>query len=454
MSAKLVALAGPLAGQSFSLPPLLITIGADPFSDITWVDPKLAYQHARITWQDGDHVLVDLSANHGISLNRRRVRAPRVLQSGDVIRIGASCFRYVGRDEMSAATEGDVSRRAKRSVPRRELHAPRLPPLSLVMPLVAVALVSLILLARWAMQGAASTGAPPGGPTPTINTAPTGTATPEMISPPTPPATSSPAPQAREYPAPDLVSPADGDSGSRMGLRWAWPGALREDEWFSVWIWREDESPHSLVWIKEPEYEVGESIGAGHFSWQVIVVQGAIQGSWQRDLSMPSEARRFTLLALTPTPTPSSTPTHTPTVTPSLTATVTPTPEPLARIMITGRVYDGRGGPSAALANATLRIYLGEHRTTVNSNALGQFVAEFGLSGRGGQQQIELLASLPGFEPGIVRATLDGYAPGVTAQVNLDVALYPQATPTSTWLPPTATPPLEKTATPTRTVAP
>ena len=457
MSAKLDALAGPLAGQSFSLPPVLTTIGADPFSHITWDDPKLAPQHTRITWQGGCHVLADLAISHGTAINGRRVRAPRTLQSGDEIRIGQSLFRYVSPgQEQAVATPADAPLQAKRHASRKELRAPRLPPLPLVLALVTIALASVALLIRWALPDAVPTGSPSETATPAINSAPTGAATPEPNATFTPLVTPMPASEPRAYPVPVPISPADSASGAQALLQWSWRGTLGTDEWYSVWLWREDEEPHSLAWTKETRYEIGESIGAGRFSWQVTVVQGAIQGNWQRDLSAPSEARRFTLLPLTPTRTPSRTATHTATATPSPTVTITPTPEPMARIMVAGRVYDARGDPSTPLANVSLRIYLGGHRATASTNALGQYVVEFSLSGRGGHQQIELLASLPGFEPGVGNASLSGYAPGMTEQVNLDLELYPQATSTPTWIPPTATPSPWPTPTldPTATHAP
>ena len=456
MSAKLDALAGPLAGQSFSLPPVLTTIGADPFSHITWDDPKLAPQHTRITWHGGRHVMTDLATSYGTAINGQRVRAPRTLQSGDEIRIGQSLFRYVSPGQSLAAPATDAHIKAKRHASRKELRAPRLPPLPLVWTLVAIALASVALLIRWALPDTALIGSPSGMTTPVTNSAPTGMAMLEPNATFTPPVAPILASEPRAYPVPVPISPADSASGAQALLQWSWRGTLGNDEWYSVWLWREDEDPHSLAWTKEARYKIGESIGAGRYSWQVTVVQGAIQGNWQRDLSAPSEVRRFTLLPLTPTRTPSRTATHTATATPSPTVTVTPTPEPLARIMVAGRVYDARSGPSAPLANVGLRIYLGGHRATASTNALGQYVVEFSLSGRGGQQQIELLASLPGFEPGVGNASLSGYAPGMTEQVNLDLELYPQATSTPTWIPPTATPSPWPTPTldPTATHAP
>ncbi|NLS79954.1 MAG: hypothetical protein GXY76_22160, partial [Chloroflexi bacterium] len=181
-------------------------------------------------------------------------------------------------------------------------------------------------------------------------------------------------------------------------------------------------------------------LASGTYGWQVVVVQGVMQGQHQRDLSAPSEVRQFSILSRTATLTPRPTSTHTPTPSVTSTATATQTPEPVVLMIITGRVYDARLGPASPLPGAEVRVYLAEHRAIVRSDAAGQYRAEFRLRGQISGQRLDLLVAMPGYDPGAEHVLLGSYPPASTQTLLADVALVRSATPTATWLPPTATP--------------
>lgn len=440
MSYKLVALAGPLKSQTFVLPRVATTIGADPMSDITWPDPQLASHHAIIRWE-GDHFsLTDLHGASDTFLNGEAIRRATALNHGDQIRIGASTFLYIAIPQAQSGIhygKGAGTQNKTEPAPQRER------PLRLMLIVLLIAVAILAAFAIWVLPGLWDYLLPSAAPTHTPP--PTGTATRPIMDRPTATLT----PRSQYYPVPQLISPPQDAANSAFELQWSWQGALRVDEWYSVWVWQEGTSPRSVAWTKEPRYEVTQRLGAGVYNWQVVVVQGMTQGNWQRDLSAPSAVRRFTLQGYTPTVTTSYTPTPSMTPTATATPTVTQTPLPISQVIITGLVYDGQLGQAAGIVNAEVRIYLGSDRQTVYTDLRGMYRADFRLPGSGSNVPIDVLIVAAGYDPASEKAMLNSYEPGVVQQINLTTELFRSPTQTATWLPPTATwTPMATTVTP------
>lgn len=439
MGFKLVVLTGPLAGQRFVLPPVLTTIGADPLSHITWTDERLALDHAEIRWEGGRHVLADLGSASGTFVNGRRIMSPRPLQPGDEIWIGECVFSYTTTParpgEGMPPIGSDVAAR-----PRRPLLA--MLGVTLLAASVLVAFALVILPRLWETLLPATPAALPAAlPSPQAASLLSVTPTPALPA-------RTPEAQPKRYPVPALLGPEDGATGTHLTLQWSWPGALAADEWYAVRAWRQEETPQSLAWTKSPRYEAGSDLPPGVYRWQVVVVQGLAPGSWQRDLSAPSEIRRFTLLAPTamPTLTPTATPTGTPT--PTDTPTATPTPFPWTRVLVSGKAYNAAQGIAATLADVEVRAHLAGQRLVAHSDGAGIYRLEFRLRGALGETRLDLVAMAAGFDPGLDYAVLGPLALGATQQVYRDLGLFPAFTPTATWIRPTTTASPSATRTP------
>jgi uncharacterized protein YraI len=100
------------------------------------------------------------------------------------------------------------------------------------------------------------------------------------------------------YPAPILLAPEDGASfAGWVSLKWQWDRPLREDEYFSVRVWREGElEPCFHAQVQGLEYfgTLGYCAHGGHY-WAVALVRRISEGpppEWV-DISEVSEARWF-----------------------------------------------------------------------------------------------------------------------------------------------------------------
>jgi len=87
--------------------------------------------------------------------------------------------------------------------------------------------------------------------------------------------TATPSPTKPQYPLPELRAPLSNEklAGQEAVLRWVWAGALGEDEYFDVRLWREGTPPKSIAWTKERTY-TEHSLPSGWYSWTVVVVRG------------------------------------------------------------------------------------------------------------------------------------------------------------------------------------
>ena len=79
----------PAAGQRFAVSGTL-SIGRAAGCEITLDDTFISQVHARVTNGPSGVVVEDLGSTNGTYLNRKKVTAPVVVQSGDVIQVGST----------------------------------------------------------------------------------------------------------------------------------------------------------------------------------------------------------------------------------------------------------------------------------------------------------------------------------------------------------------------------
>lgn len=112
MPPRLVAIAGPLAGQTFALGAAALTLGRDRGCAVHLRDLAVSRQHCLVEAADGRFRLRDLESRHGTFVNGVPVRE-RALEEGDLITLGASAFLFQTADESSGTgapvvlTDGD-----------------------------------------------------------------------------------------------------------------------------------------------------------------------------------------------------------------------------------------------------------------------------------------------------------------------------------------------------------
>jgi len=80
---------GPAAGQRFAVSGTL-SIGRAAGCEITLDDTFISQVHARVTRGQSGVVIEDLGSTNGTYLNRKKVTAPVVVQTGDVIQVGST----------------------------------------------------------------------------------------------------------------------------------------------------------------------------------------------------------------------------------------------------------------------------------------------------------------------------------------------------------------------------
>jgi hypothetical protein len=79
-------------GQVFPLTQMPVTFGRHADNSVVLGDPQVSRHHARIDWQAGAYLLLDLDSANGTFVNERRLRAPHPLRHGDVVRLGNTVF--------------------------------------------------------------------------------------------------------------------------------------------------------------------------------------------------------------------------------------------------------------------------------------------------------------------------------------------------------------------------
>jgi Nif-specific regulatory protein len=98
MEPRLVAIAGPLKGTTISLMEMETVIGRDPNTRVAINDPLVSRRHCSITNLSGQIQLADLDSLNGTFVNEKPTRE-KILEHGDRIRVGATQFVFLVRDE-------------------------------------------------------------------------------------------------------------------------------------------------------------------------------------------------------------------------------------------------------------------------------------------------------------------------------------------------------------------
>lgn len=91
--ASLVLMEGGRPATTYRLHTRTVTIGRLPECDVVVEDAGASRRHARISLEDGDHVLTDLGSTNGTLVNDQVVRE-HVLADGDRITIGSTVLEF------------------------------------------------------------------------------------------------------------------------------------------------------------------------------------------------------------------------------------------------------------------------------------------------------------------------------------------------------------------------
>ena len=93
ITARLVAVNGPLSGRTFYLDEPVVSIGRLGSNDVCLEDPFVSRHHCVIRNKDGEYLIEDLNSANGTYLNGERVNAGS-LKEGCLIAIGTSRFLF------------------------------------------------------------------------------------------------------------------------------------------------------------------------------------------------------------------------------------------------------------------------------------------------------------------------------------------------------------------------
>src|SRR6267142_5066024 len=104
---RLVAIDGPLSGQTFYLDEPVVSIGRLGSNDICLEDPFVSRHHCVIISEGDECLIEDLNSANGTYLNSERVNAGS-LKEGSLIEIGASRFLFTLRDPEESITLGQT----------------------------------------------------------------------------------------------------------------------------------------------------------------------------------------------------------------------------------------------------------------------------------------------------------------------------------------------------------
>jgi serine/threonine protein kinase len=110
MAKKLLVLAGPDEGRSFTLGGDVLLLGRSRATDTHLIDPHVSRVHCQVVPENGKHVLVDFDSAGGTFVNGKQVNR-HVLKAGDLIRIGTTHMQFV---EEQAATPTAAAVKAPR----------------------------------------------------------------------------------------------------------------------------------------------------------------------------------------------------------------------------------------------------------------------------------------------------------------------------------------------------
>ena len=99
---RLVAIAGEIRGQTYTIGPTPATLGRDENAEVPLTDSRVSRQHARITPLEDTWLIEDLGSRNGTRLNGQPLTRTERLQFGDKIELGWTAFifnRYDPLDE-------------------------------------------------------------------------------------------------------------------------------------------------------------------------------------------------------------------------------------------------------------------------------------------------------------------------------------------------------------------
>jgi pSer/pThr/pTyr-binding forkhead associated (FHA) protein len=105
ITARLVAVNGPLSGQTFYLDEPVVSIGRLGSNDICLEDPFVSRHHCVIRNEGDEYLIKDLTSANGTYLNGERVNAG-ALKEGSLIQIGTSLFLFKLQNPEESITLG------------------------------------------------------------------------------------------------------------------------------------------------------------------------------------------------------------------------------------------------------------------------------------------------------------------------------------------------------------
>src|SRR5258708_10835991 len=109
MAKKLIVLAGPDEGRVFELGGEVVLLGRSRATDTHLTDPHVSRVHCQIVPEGNQYAVVDFDSASGTFVNGKDIDR-HMLQSGDLVRIGATHLQYV----VEAAAAPAAKPKAKR----------------------------------------------------------------------------------------------------------------------------------------------------------------------------------------------------------------------------------------------------------------------------------------------------------------------------------------------------
>jgi len=83
-----------------------LTIGRSPLNDLELDHPRVSSRHAVIEWNGVQWRLRDLGSSNGTSVNRRRIRGPKGIEPGNVLRFAGTSRWRVEKLEPPVESDG------------------------------------------------------------------------------------------------------------------------------------------------------------------------------------------------------------------------------------------------------------------------------------------------------------------------------------------------------------
>jgi len=94
LSSAFVIFNGEMAGKNFLVDRPLLTIGRGFESDVIINDASISRRHAQVLRQVNGEYVQDLASRNGTKVNDELLKAPRLLQQGDIVCLGNICLEY------------------------------------------------------------------------------------------------------------------------------------------------------------------------------------------------------------------------------------------------------------------------------------------------------------------------------------------------------------------------